>query len=157
MNSEPPASDDAPEKGTARESSGLDADRWSSDGGRARRRPIAAAVGVLAVAGGISLFLFLTHGSDSKTEQLAPEHGLACPYLEQAADAYPLGDRVAYNQAIDRAAQVAEDTLDKSGQAFGEPERIALELSLQQRRPRSGILNLLTAAQVACVEELNKK
>jgi hypothetical protein len=151
MSSEPPGSEDAPEDAPVSESPGNDIDKRSGDRMRARWRPsIVPIVGVLTVAGGVGVFLYVTHGSDSKQEHVTPALGLTCPSLQQAADAYDRGDRAAYNQAIDQAARVAEDTLQKSGEVFGEPERIALELSLQQHRPRRSTLDLLSAAQVAC-------
>jgi hypothetical protein len=147
MSSEPPGSGDAQE-GPAPESSRSDVDRPSSDGGRARwKAPIATAVAVLAIAGGVGVFLFVNHGSDSKPEHVTPAFGLTCPTLKQAADAYDREDRAAYNQAIDQAAHVAEDTLQKSGEVFGEPERIALELNLgaHERIPE-----LLRQAEKVC-------
>jgi hypothetical protein len=106
-------------------------------------------VGVLAVAGGVGVFLFLTQKSDSKPEHVTPALGLTCPSLQQAADAYGRGDRVAFNQAVDRAAHVAEDTLQKSGEVFGEPERIALELDLGASQDTQ---RLLDRAGIACSE-----
>jgi hypothetical protein len=99
------------------------------------------------VAGGVGVFLFLTQQSDSKPEHVTPALGLTCPSLEQAAHAFDREDRVTYNQAVDQAANVAEDTLQKSGEVFGKPERIALELRLgrQERIPE-----LLDQAEKIC-------
>jgi hypothetical protein len=146
MSSEPPGSGDAQEKGPATESRG-NVDQRSSGAGRVRWRSIVTVLGVLAVAGGIGLFLFLNQNSGSKPDQVAPVRGLACPYLQQAADAYNRGDRLAYNQAIRQAAHIAEDTLQKSGEVFGEPEHIALEIRLSHVR---GISKLLSRAEEAC-------
>jgi len=134
--SEPPVADAAPEEvGEER---------------RRRRRPILAVVVVIAVigvAGGVGSFLFLTDGSNPTTEKAGPERGLACPSLQQAADAYEQGDLVAYNAAIDEALRVSQETLQISGQAFGEPERIALELGLSQHED---VPRFLTQASSAC-------
>jgi hypothetical protein len=153
MNSEPPGSGDAQEtEGPGNRASSSDVDRGSSGTGRVRWLSIVTVIGVVAVAAGLGVFLFLNQNSDSKPEQAAPVRGLACPYLHHAADAYNRGDRVAYNQAIDQAAHVGEDTLQKSGEVFGEPEHIALEISLSHVR---GIPKLLSRAEVAC-SKLNR-
>jgi hypothetical protein len=105
------------------------------------------AVGVLAIAGGVGLFLFLTHGQNPKTEPAAEARGLACPYLHEATIAYERRNGEAYKQAINQAMQVAEATLQNSGQVFGEPERTALALGLgtQERIPE-----LLAQAETVC-------
>jgi hypothetical protein len=150
MSSEPPGSSEAQEDARASDSSGGDVDTESGDGRRARwRSSIVTAVGVLAVVGGVGLFLFLTSGQDSKTEPVAEARGLACPYLQRAADAYDRGDQAAYNQAIGQAAHVAKDTLQTSGEVFGEPERIALELDLGAGQD---VQRLLELARIACSE-----
>jgi hypothetical protein len=99
--------------------------------------------GILVVAGGLGLFLYLTQRSVAKDEQAAPERGLACVHLQEAARAYDSGDRTALDEAIKRAAEVAEDTLQKSGQVFGEPERIALELELAANPDAKHVRRLL--------------
>jgi hypothetical protein len=98
---------------------------------------VTAIAGVLAVAWGVAAFLFFSSRPDTPDEQSSLREGLACPYLRQAAEAYERGDRPAFNRTIARAATIAVDTLQESGQAFGEPERIALELDLgaEQRAP----------------------
>ena len=105
------------------------------------------AIGVLAVVGGVGLFLFVTSGQDSKTEPVAEARGLACPYLQQATVAHERNDGKAYKQAIHQAMQVAESTLQNSGQVFGEPERTALALGL---RPQGPIPELLVQAEKVC-------
>jgi hypothetical protein len=111
-----------------------------------------AVVGVLAVAGGIGAFLFLNQNSGSKPDQVATMRGLACPSLQQASDAYSRGDQVAYNQAISQAAHIAEDTLQTSGQVFGKPERIALELDLESNESSTRVERLLELAAQGCQE-----
>src|SRR5439155_26731067 len=151
MSSEPPGSGDVQEEGPATEPSGDHVDRRASGGRQARwRASIATAIGVLAVAGGVGAFLFLNQNSGSKPGHVATALGLACPYLEQAADAYKKGDHLAYNRAISEAAHVAEETLQTYGQTFGEPERIALELRLERHRSGTATLDLLSTAQAAC-------
>jgi hypothetical protein len=110
-------------------------------------RSIVTVLGVLAIAGSVGLFLFRTQGSSQQKEQPAPTRGGACPLLFQAAAANERGDRVAFSREIEEAAKVAEDTLQTSGEEFGEPERIALELELGQiRNPE----RLLARAQDVC-------
>jgi len=117
---------------------------------RVRWLSVFAVVAVLTLAGGIALFLFMAHGTapgTDKRERAAPTRGLACPALQQASDAYAQGDLETYNEAIDNALRIAQDTLQISGQAFGEPERIALELGL---REHADVSRFLTQASTAC-------
>jgi hypothetical protein len=114
--------------------------------------PIVAAVAVLAIAVGAGLYLFRTQTSGQASEPLPPARGLACPHLLQAADAYERGDLDSYHREIELAANAAEDALQTSGQIFGEPERIALELNLQQSMPESRVLALLGTARDRCGE-----
>jgi hypothetical protein len=93
------------------------------------------------------LFLFLTQGSNQQAGQKSPSRGLVCPYLQQAAAAYERGDSVAFNKTIERAVKIAEDTLQRSGETFGGPERIALELGLG---PHEAAGKLLDKAESAC-------
>jgi flagellar basal body-associated protein FliL len=102
----------------------------SGNRGRGRWTSVAAALGVLAVAGGVAAFLFLSSDPDPPTNQAAPAQGLACPDLREAAEAHEQGDSASFDRSIAQAAEVAEQTLQTSGQVFGDPERIALELSL---------------------------
>lgn len=85
---------------------------------------------VLAIAGGAGWSLFDTQSSQPRKESAPLARGLACPYLLQAADAYAQGDQSAFRQKIQQAARVAQDTLQTSGQAFGDPERVSIELDL---------------------------
>jgi hypothetical protein len=55
-----------------------------------------------------------------------------------------------FDRTIAQAAKVAEDTLQKSGQAFGEPERIALELDLSSNQSSARIERLLELATREC-------
>jgi hypothetical protein len=112
-----------------------------------RLRFVATAAGVLAVGAAVGLFLFLTQGSNQQAGQESPSQGVVCPYLQQAAVAYERGDSVAFNKTIERAVKIAEDTLQQSGETFGEPERIALELGLG---PQEAAGKLLDKAESTC-------
>jgi hypothetical protein len=112
-----------------------------------RVRFVATAAGVLAVGAAVGLFLFLTQGSNQQAGQESPSRGVVCPYLQQAAVAYERGDSVAFNKTIERAVKIAEDTLQQSGQTFGEPEHIALELGLG---PQEAAGKLLDKAESTC-------
>ncbi len=95
--------------------------------------PIVIAVVALLIAGGVAAALLLKPGDKQPRERAAvtsPVSGLACPLLQQASDAYNSGDHVAYEAAIQQAEKIAKETLQRSGEDFGEPERIALELGL---------------------------
>lgn len=71
-------------------------------------------------------------------------------YLLDAAHAEEDGDREAFNDAIKRGAEVAKDTLQKSGQVFGEPERIALELGLASNLHDAHVERLLDMGLRSC-------
>jgi hypothetical protein len=145
MSSEQPGPGDTRE-GPAPEFPG-EVDQQSSGAGRVRWRSIVTVLGVLAIASSVGLFLFRTQGSNQQNEQLAPTRGGACPLLLQATDANERGDRAAFSREIEEAAKVAEDTLQTSGEEFGEPEHIALELELCKiRNPE----RLLARAQDVC-------
>jgi hypothetical protein len=153
MSSEPPSdTSQGQDEGLDAEPSGHDADGGHGADGRKRWwMSVAAIAGVLAVAWGLAAFLFFSSRPDTfpdtRDEQTSPRQGLACPYLRLAAEAYERGDRPTFDRTIARAATIAEDTLQESGQAFGEPERIALELDLgaEQRLP-----SLLGSVDSAC-------
>ena len=112
-----------------------------------RLRFVATAAGALAVGAAVGLFLFLTEGSNRQARQESPSRGVVCPYLQQAAAAYERGDSVAFNKTIERAVKIAENTLQRSGETFGEPERIALELGLG---PQEASRKLLDKAESTC-------
>jgi hypothetical protein len=146
MNSEPPVD---VRRTRDQEATAPDASDAGRQGGNGKRSWSAFALitGILVVATAVGSVLYLTQGTDSETESEPPGRALACPYLQQAADARERRDRLAYTQAVDRAAQVAERALQKSGQVFGVPERIALELALANR---PDIATLLRRADDAC-------
>jgi hypothetical protein len=148
MSSEPPGSGNAHGEGPATEAPG-EVNQQSSGAGRVRWRSIVTLLGVLAIATGVGLYLFRTQAPNEQTDQPAATRGGACPRLLLAADANERGDRVAFSREIGEAAKVAEDTLQTSGEEFGEPERIALELELGQiRNPE----HLLDRARDVCSE-----
>ena len=146
MSSEPP-SETSPmqDEGVAAESADP-----SGNQGRGRWTSVAGALGILAVAGGVAAFLFLSSDPDRTTDQAAPTPGLACPHLRAAAEAYEHGDSASLEQSIAQAARVAEATSQNSGQVFGEPERIALELELSPNQSSARTERLLELALQGC-------
>jgi hypothetical protein len=126
------------------------ADPSSGPSRRPRWQTIVTAIVVLMLAGAVAGALLTTHEDARPKERASPTEGLACPYLQQAADAYNGGDRAAFESAISQAATVAEDTLQTSGQTFGKPERIALELGLSDNRNVDHIVSLLERAAQDC-------
>jgi hypothetical protein len=146
MSSEPPS------ETSPMQDEGIAAESADPSGNRSRGRwtSVAAALGVLAVAGGVAAFLFLSSDSDRPTDQASPAQGLACPHLRAAAEAYEQGDSASFDRSIAQAAEVAEATSQKSGQVFGEPERIALELELSPNQSSARIERLLELALQGC-------
>jgi hypothetical protein len=149
MNTEPPSDKShGRDEGVDTESPGRHAGRRPrADGGKGLWISVATIVGVLVVAGGVAAFLFFSKQPEALDEQRSPRRGLACPLLRQAAEAYERDDLAKFDRTIAQAAKVAEDTLQNSGQEFGAPERIALELGLGTRPP---IAALLTKAEQVC-------
>ncbi len=94
---------------------------------------IVVAVVAVLIAGGVAAALLLRPDDKQPGERAAsasPVSGLACPLLQQASDAYNSGDHAGYEAAIQEAEHIAKETLQRSGEDFGRPERIALELGL---------------------------
>jgi hypothetical protein len=149
MSSEPPSdTSQGQEEGLDQGSSGRDAGHGHRPDTEKRLwTTVAAVAGVLAVAWGVAAFLLFSAQPEALDEERSPREGLACPFLRQAAEAYERGERAALGRTIARAAGVAEGTLQNSGQVFGEPERIALELELGTQ---ARIEELLTQAKQAC-------
>jgi uncharacterized protein HemX len=112
---------------------------------------IVLAVVALTLATGAGLYLFFfSQGSSQTQENSAPTRGLACPHLVVAADAYARGDFTDYREEIGLAEKAAEDALQTSGQVFGEPEHIALELGLTVDENPTQIKRLLELGVHKC-------
>jgi hypothetical protein len=147
MNSEPPS--DAGHTNGEAPVPDSDATLRTRDG-KQGWRSMAIVMGIVVVVAAFGWALYVTAGSDSKSEELAPERGVACVHLLDAAHAYDDGDQAAFDDAIKRGARVAEDTLQRSGQLFGEPERIALELDLASNKDAAHVERLLELALRDC-------
>jgi hypothetical protein len=122
--------------------------------GRPSWKPVVIGVVAVVIAAAVAGVLLLNHEDEQPKERAAtaaPLRGLACPYLQQASDAFDSGDHAAFESAIAQATDVAEGTLQTSGQAFGKPERIALELGLSENTDRNHIASLLELALQDCL------
>lgn len=82
---------------------------------------LVAFVAVAAVAGQL-----LNRRPDELTAP--PVRGEACPYLSAAFKARRSGDDVAFRDSVSDAARVAKASLNRSGELFGTPEKLAIEL-----------------------------
>jgi hypothetical protein len=86
--------------------------------------------------------------------ETGPEQGIACPFLQAAFDEFEAGNEAAFAAAVKIAAREAELTLERSGQVFGRPEELALELRAELARSQSqfnnGISRLVAEAEGAC-------
>jgi hypothetical protein len=114
---------------------------------------LAGLIGAALIAG----YLWLSDGDESPSRPsaaAAPERGVACPQLREAFVHSRNGDEDGLLRSVNAAARAGERALDTSGQSFGRPEEIALELqyalskimSIRDRRVRT----LLEQAQEAC-------
>lgn len=149
MSSQPPAdpgeslAGDAPEVAPP--------DEQADKTGSRRWTSIVIAVVAVVIAAAVAGSLLLNQTDEQPKEgAAAPTNGLACPYLQQASDAYDRGDQAGYENAVAQAKDVAEGTLQTSGQSFGTPERIALELGLGHHDDPTPMLE---HALAACAEK----
>jgi hypothetical protein len=90
---------------------------------------IAVLVGLTAIAA-IAGYLALSDGDSDKARRAAsaPTQGIACPYLRQAYEASLQRDERTLRTSVETAAKAGESALDTSGQIFGRPEEVAIEL-----------------------------
>jgi hypothetical protein len=109
----------------------------------------------LIAAVGLAGFL-LTRGGPEQRNAVAPEppkEGVACPHLRQAFEHYQSGDDEAFHRAVETAARVGEQTLERSGQVFGPPEIAALELDsalAEEGASTAKVEGFLDQAREAC-------
>jgi hypothetical protein len=113
-------------------------------------RTLAPIIAAVTVAGVIASLLFFTRDSTPTPDRSAPQQGLACPHLRQAAQAFDDGDISAFDDDVATAASAAQHALQTSGETFGEPEHIALELHLKADDNPARVQRLLGAALRAC-------
>jgi hypothetical protein len=150
MTSKPPLDKEhAREKDIAPESPGSGTSAASTMP-RTGWRTIGMAVAFIAIAGVVAVSIFHTGGTGRNEKRSAPARGLACPHLLLASDAYKRGDSDVFSLQITQAAELAQDTLQTSGEVFGEPERIALELHLNPKETSVGIERMLRLAVQDC-------
>ena len=102
--------------------------------GRLQIRHVVLVAGIIAAAG-IGGFLWLSRDDPpgagetaDAPEPVVAEQGVACPHLYEAFTYRQAGDAEALRRSVDTAAQASEQALQQSGQAFGRPEEIAIEL-----------------------------
>jgi hypothetical protein len=112
---------------------------------------IGAIVGALVI--GVILTASEDVGSPASPEPES-ERGVACPFLRFALEAFDAGDDTGFANSVRVAARQAELTLERSGQVFGRPEEIALQLrSLVEREPASQTMrDLLLRAKAYCTD-----
>lgn len=94
---------------------------------KARVRSLALGAGVLV--GGVAVAVLLLRGDGSDLSPATkPERGIVCPHLQEAAEEVEAGNETAFVEAVKIAAREAELVLERSGQLFGRPEELALDL-----------------------------
>lgn len=103
----------------------------------------------------------LTRGEEDVADRgrspgVPPQRGIACVEMQRAVAARASGDDVAFEQAVREAARLAERTLDVSGQIFGRPERLALELRYALGDGDEAVDASLRAAADACSAVANR-
>lgn len=114
----------------------------------------------IVVAVAVGGYLWLSDGAPTNETADAPQpvaqQGVACPHLQQAFTHSQAGDRTALRRSVDDAARASEQALQQSGQEFGRPEEIAIELqhALAQARAKAAgdAQALLAEARAACEE-----
>lgn len=154
MTAKPPSGDPAKDEASVPPDSEPPRDE---DEGRSAStaRVTALAGGVVVGAVVIALLLFDSDGLDpAPGEGAGPEQGVACPFLHDAFEEFEIGNETAFAKALRIAARKAELTLERSGEVFGDPERIAVELNSDVTGSRTvsmaKIEKSLEDAQQAC-------
>jgi hypothetical protein len=124
------------------------------------RRPqtIAFIVGLL-VAGAVAVYLWTSDGGSDRPTAASPQRGVACPHLREAFEHSEAGNEVSARRSVDAAARAGEEALNRSGQVFGRPEEIAIELQYvlaeDSKRARKDVARYFAQAQTAC-EQLER-
>lgn len=114
---EPPVSPEPPDRASAGQ---------APSAPRVRRL---ALVGGLVIGGVVAATLLMSaEGPKPSPRAEPPERGVVCPYLQDAFEQLEDGDAAAFAESVRVAAREGELTLERSGQLFGRPERLALEL-----------------------------
>jgi hypothetical protein len=124
------------------------------------RRPqtIDFIVGLL-VAGAVAVYLWTSDGGSDRPATARPQRGVACPHLREAFEQREAGNEVALRRSVGAAARASEEALNRSGQVFGRPEEIAIELQYvlaeDSNRARKDVAMYFAKAQTAC-EQLER-
>jgi hypothetical protein len=120
------------------------------------RRRSKGLIGVLAagwfVAIAVALLLSMSkHGSHDQSPRVS-RTGVACPDLREAFAYSVSGEEAATRRSVEAAARAGELALDRSGQTFGRPEEIAIELryALAAEAPTTRTQSLFEEARRDC-------
>jgi hypothetical protein len=91
---------------------------------------IATWVAVVLVAVVLLMANAFTSDPSTRTKNRRPEAvaGTTCPLLARAAELLASGGETEFVDAVREASRAALRTLDRSGRAFGKPERLAVQL-----------------------------
>lgn len=121
--------------------------------GRVPTRQIGFVAGLLTAAA-VAFFLWISGNDPDSSPTAAPKKGLACPQLREAFEQSEAGNEDAVRRSVRAAARAGERALDRSGQAFGRPEEIALELEyvLAEGGDRASrdVARFMDEAEMAC-------
>jgi hypothetical protein len=100
---------------------------------------------------GLVVAIWLGQDETDRSSTNPPRTHLACPLLAEAARHREASDERAFSLAVAEAAAVAEHALDTSGEQFGTPEEIALNLGALSDEPDDALVGrLLERAREAC-------
>lgn len=108
----------------------------------------------LLVVGAVAVYLWTSDGGSHRPPTAAPERGVACPALRRAFEQSKAGNSAAFREWVDEAAQAGVASLNRSGQVFGRPEEIALELEYAigaGNAPATEVSTLLESGRNACM------
>jgi hypothetical protein len=127
-------------------------------GQRSDRLSLKTAIAVLVGLGMIGIVVGYLAFSDRESDQPSvgdgAQEGVACPHLRDAYDRRLEGKETAVRGAVEAAARAGEAALDRSGQVFGRPEEIALQLEYaitEGNRAATNVSRLLENARDACI------
>jgi len=108
------------------------------------------------VAVAVAVYLWTSDGGSDRPAPVPHEkRGVACPALRDAFEETQAGERESFRQSVDEAVRAGEEALDRSGQVFGQPERIAIELqyalATNAGQTSTELMRLLENARSACL------
>lgn len=101
-----------------------------------------------------NLFSVDTRGPSPSATRSPPVRGIACPDLQQAAAELEAGNDSEFVRVVDAAVRTGLAALQRSGEIFGRPEKLAVDLAsiVQAGAPARarGLDRIMSQIRAAC-------